>query len=137
MNDDAVDRARAIAQQAHDGQTKKSGGLVFDHVTRVASNVDGREEMVVAWLHDVVEKAPGWTLERLRQEGFDDQILRAVDALTKRPGEDHAALVHRASTDKLARAVKLADLADNLAEAERSGRDGGKYRAGLVALQKR
>jgi (p)ppGpp synthase/HD superfamily hydrolase len=136
MND-AVDHARSIAQQAHNGQTKKSGDLVIDHVTRVASKVEGREERIVAWLHDVVEKSPDWTLERLRQEGFDDQIVRAVDALTKRPGEDHAALVRRASTNRLAHVVKLADLADNLAEAERSGRDGSKYQAGLLILQKR
>lgn len=134
---DKLDRARQIAQQAHEGQTKKSGGLVIDHVARVASNVHGREEAIVAWLHDVLERAPDWTLERLRQEGFSDQIVRAVDALTKRPGEDHGALVHRASTDGLAHSVKLADLADNLAEAERSGRDGSKYKAGLLILQKR
>ena len=129
-----VAKAREIAIDAHEGQTKKTGGLVIDHVRRVASNVDGEDEKTVAWLHDVIEKASEWTLDRLRQEGFSDDIIQAVDALTKRPGEAHSDLVRRAAGNLLARNVKRADLADNLAQSETAGFDGTKYRTGLSIL---
>lgn len=130
-----VDAARKIAEQAHEGQIKKTGGRVIDHVARVAASVDGCEETMVAWLHDVVEKAPNWTLDRLRQEGFSEAVVAAVEALTKRPGEPHAELVRRAANNLLACSVKRADLKDNLAEAKRTGRDGSKYKQGLLILQ--
>ncbi len=41
------------------------------------------------------EKAPGWTLERLAKEGFREDILAAVDAMTKRVGEDYFDFVRR------------------------------------------
>lgn len=127
-------RAREIAEEAHRGQIKKTGGLVIDHVSRVAARVADDEARTVAWLHDVVEKAPAWTLDRLREEGFPCTILAAVDALTKRPGEEHGDLIRRAAGNPLARQVKCADLEDNLAEALRAGRDGSKYRHGLEIL---
>ncbi|MCF6370282.1 metal-dependent phosphohydrolase [Rhizobium halophilum] len=131
---DLLEKAQNIATQAHQGQLKKTGGLVLEHVARVAASVSGREKKTVAWLHDVVEKAPEWTLARLRKEGFPEAILLAVDALTKKPGESHEDLVRRAAENDLARSVKRADLTDNLVEAERTGHDPEKYRAGLRIL---
>ncbi|MCJ8518653.1 (p)ppGpp synthase/HD superfamily hydrolase [Pseudorhizobium tarimense] len=130
-----IDKARRIAIEAHEGQTKKTGGPIIDHVARVAAGVEGEDETIVAWLHDVVEKSPEWTLDRLRQEGFSEEVVQAVDALTKRAGEEHAELVRRASDNSLARSVKRADLADNLAQAEVSGVDASKYRIGLRILE--
>jgi hypothetical protein len=40
------------------------------------------DERVVAVLHDVCEDCPGWTLDRLRAEGFPDQIITALDSVT-------------------------------------------------------
>lgn len=133
---DKVEQAREIAYQAHGGQTKKTGGLVIEHVSRVAASVTGDQETIVAWLHDVVEKAEEWDLARLRHEGFAEDVVTAVEALTKRPGEEHAALVRRAAQNALAATVKHADLADNLAESDRTGRDGSKYRHGLTILER-
>lgn len=129
-----VERARQIAEQSLQGQTKKTGGLVIDHVSRVAGFVSGDAEKTVAWLHDVLERSPDWSLARLRQAGFAEDVIAAVNALTKRPGEDHADLVRRGAQDALARTVKRADLTDNLREAERAGLDGNKYRKGLELL---
>jgi hypothetical protein len=41
-------------------------------------------------------------------------VLTAVDALTKRPGETRLQAAARAAADPVARAVKLADNAENL-----------------------
>src|SRR2546430_905821 len=71
------------------------------------------DERIVAVLHDVCEDCPGWTLDRLRGEGFPDHIIEAVRSVTKRDGEDYEAFVRRAAANQIGRRVKLADLHDN------------------------
>lgn len=130
-----VAHAREIAEAALAGRVKKGGEPLLDHVARVAASVADDVEQIIAWLHDVPENAPEWTLERLQQEGFAPAVLAAVDALTRRDGESHADVVRRAAANPLARKVKLADLRDNMATAERTGGDGEKYRNGLRLLE--
>jgi len=120
-----------IAFKAHAEQTDKAGGPYFLHCKRVADAVEGEDERVVAYLHDVVEKGPGWTLDRLRDEGFSSAVIEAIDALTRRPKEGDDEFVKRALRNALARPVKVADLKDNLAQAEKIGSDPGKYEKGL------
>ena len=55
--------------------------------------------------------------------------------MTKRVGEDYAAFVRRAATNPLARAVKRADLEDNLAQARETGAPTQKYEQGLEILR--
>jgi len=63
-------------------------------------------------LHDVLEDCP-ITPEQLRGEGFSEEVLAALLALTKVAGEDYPAFIRRAGANPLARQVKLADLAEN------------------------
>ena len=68
-------------------------------------------------LHDVVEDGGGrWSFERLRGEGFSDEVIEALEHVTKRPEEegDYDAFIRRASRNAIARKVKLADLEDNM-----------------------
>ncbi|MCD6374457.1 MAG: hypothetical protein J7L94_02960 [Caldisericaceae bacterium] len=67
----------------------------------------------MALLHDVLEDSE-MTLNELSQAGFEDEILQAIDCLTKRDGEDYFAYLERVAQNKLARQVKMADLKDNL-----------------------
>jgi (p)ppGpp synthase/HD superfamily hydrolase len=126
-----------IARHAHAEQSDKTGGPYFLHCKRVADAVEGGDERVVAYLHDVVEKGPGWTLDRLREEGFSSMIIEAVDALTRRSNESDDEFVMRASSNALARPVKVADLKDNLAQAESIGSDTSKYEKGLKIVAQR
>jgi hypothetical protein len=61
----------------------------------------------------VLEDA-GITVEFLREQGYREEVLGALDALTRREGESYADFIERAAGNPLARRVKLADLADNL-----------------------
>jgi guanosine-3',5'-bis(diphosphate) 3'-pyrophosphohydrolase len=70
-------------------------------------------EQMAAMLHDVVEDTYV-TLAQLRSEGFPDDVVSAVEALTKRPGETRLEAARRAVLDPVARAVKLADNAENM-----------------------
>jgi len=80
--------------------------------------------MMAAVLHDVVEDTD-WTLERLRREGFPEEVLEAVDCLTHRDGESYEEFVERVQTNPIARQVKIADLEDNM-NIRRIGRLGAK-----------
>ena len=108
-------RALAIAYEVHQNQTDKAGAPYILHPVRVMVRMTDRHATLVALLHDVVEDSGGtWTLERLRSEGFPDEVVSAVDALTRREEETYDAFVARAMSDPIARAVKLADLEDNM-----------------------
>jgi guanosine-3',5'-bis(diphosphate) 3'-pyrophosphohydrolase len=108
-----VERAIQIAAQAHAGQLDKAGQPYILHPLRVMLRVEGNSERIAAVLHDVVEDS-SVTLQQLHEEGFTPEILEAVDALTKRPGESRLAAAARASRNRVALVVKLADNAENM-----------------------
>lgn len=107
-----LERAIAIAAQAHSGQVDKGGQPYILHPLRVLLRVEGASEQIAAVLHDVVEDS-SFTLEHLAAEGFTAEILAALDALTKKPGESRVQAARRAAANPIARAVKLADNAEN------------------------
>lgn len=110
-----LERAVRIAATAHAGTKDKGGEPYLLHALRVMLAVRTPHERMAAVLHDVVEDCnPPWTLEKLAQKGFPAEVLRAVEALTKRPGETRLAAASRAAADPVALRVKLADVADNL-----------------------
>jgi hypothetical protein len=140
--DELVTAAEQLARTAHRGQVDKAGADYIEHPRRVAHRVRafGSDAQAVAWLHDVVEDC-GVTTSDLREAGFPAVIVEAVDALTKRPGEDHAAAVRRACENRIAKLVKAADVADNsdplrlaLLDEESAGRLRDKYDAAQAVL---
>lgn len=126
-------RAVRIATNAHRGQFGKDGRPYIEHCERVAMKVEPSLRPI-AYLHDVVEKSEGWTIERLRLDGFPNAMIEAIDALTRRSGEDEDGFVLRAAANSLALPVKRADLEDNLQQALSAGRDATRYRHGLDML---
>lgn len=132
---DALLLASEVAAEAHQGQLDKTGQPYFRHCQRVANAVDGMDAKVVAYLHDVLEKGPGWSAQRLLEKGFDPVIVGAVVALTKEPAEPEPAFVRRAASNPLALPVKHADLLDNLEQALASRMETQKYLDGLRILE--
>lgn len=108
-----LERAIVIAAEGHSGAKDKGGEPYILHPLRLMLNLSSLEERIVAVLHDVCEDCPGWTLERLRAEGFSDRVIIALDSVTKRPGEDFETFIKRAAADPIGRRVKLADLQHN------------------------
>ncbi|MCA9901246.1 MAG: HD domain-containing protein [Ardenticatenaceae bacterium] len=107
-----LERAIAIAAQAHAGQTDKAGVPYILHPLRVMLSLQSDAERIVGMLHDVIEDTP-WTITALRDEGFSKEILAALETVTKREGEDYEAFVLRSAQNPIGRKVKLADLYDN------------------------
>jgi (p)ppGpp synthase/HD superfamily hydrolase len=108
-----LERAIAIAAEAHAGQVDKAGAPYVLHPLRMMLRVSSNDERIVAVLHDLVEDCAGWTFDRLRSEGFSDHVIQALESVTKRDGEDYEAFVRRAASNLIGRRVKLADLHDN------------------------
>ena len=108
-----LERAIAIAAEAHAGKTDKAGAPYILHPLRVMLVVHDAAARIAAVLHDVVEDSP-WTLDQLTAEGFAPDVVAAVDALTKREGESYEDFVRRAGRHPIAHSVKLADIADNM-----------------------
>ncbi|WNG50053.1 GTP pyrophosphokinase [Archangium minus] len=108
-----LEDAIALAVEAHQGQRDKAGQTYILHPLRVMFRLETETERMVAVLHDVVEDSP-WTLERLRELGYPEEVLGALDCLTKREGETYEAFIERVRPHPLARRVKLADLEDNM-----------------------
>lgn len=114
--------AMVLASLAHHGQEDKAGANYIHHPCRVAERVkaaggDGSVQ-AVAWLHDTLEDT-ALTLGDLRVCGFSNQIIDAVDCLTRRfassrPERYHAEFIERIKHNPIARMVKIADLQDNL-----------------------
>ncbi|WP_338869845.1 HD domain-containing protein [Myxococcus stipitatus] len=108
-----LEDAIALAVEAHRGQRDKAGQPYVLHPLRLMLKLETEEERTVAVLHDVVEDTP-WTLERLRERGYPEPVLRALEGLTRRKDESYEAFIERLRPDALARRVKLADLEDNM-----------------------
>jgi len=80
-----VERAFLVAQQAHEGQLRKSGERYITHPVAVAKILAelglNSETIIAALLHDTVEDTP-YSLKELRRD-FGDEIANLVDGVTK------------------------------------------------------
>lgn len=108
-----LEAAIALAVGAHRGQKDRAGAPYILHPLRVMFRVETDAEKIAAVLHDVVEDT-GWTLDALRAEGYPEEVVEAVDHLTRRDGESYGEFVRRAAAHPVARRVKIADLEDNM-----------------------
>ena len=106
-----VETAKKWAEKRHQGQVDKAGAPYIGHPARVAGRLETPEEKIVGWLHDTVEDT-GLTLEEIETQ-FGREIAAAVDAVSRRPGEDWDAYLQRAKANPIARQVKISDLIDN------------------------
>ena len=112
MKQSQSEKAYEIAKKAHLGQVDKAGEDYIKHPEKVASFVETDEEKAVAYLHDVIEDTE-LTLEDLHEYEFSKEVIEAVDIITKKKGEDYRSYLNSVKKNKLARAVKLADLRHN------------------------
>ena len=112
MKQSQSEKAYEIAKRAHLGQVDEAGEDYIKHPEKVASFVETDEEKAVAYLHDVIEDTE-LTLEDLHEYEFSKEVIEAVDIITKKKGEDYRSYLNSVKKNKLARAVKLADLRHN------------------------
>lgn len=125
--------AALISAAVHRNQQDKLGFPYLEHPRRVYLNSEfslaaeafGENDRMIgyqaAWLHDVLEDSEVFFYRRVTAEdfanwGFDSGVIATVIKLTKTkdiPTDNYYAAIQ---ADAVARAVKLADIADNLAD---------------------
>ena len=106
--------AAVLAHKAHILQVDKSGFPYFLHLLLVADQAQTEDECVVALLHDICEDVSMEYLSEIREK-FGDTIADAVDAITKRKGQEtYFEYIDRCKMNPLAARVKLYDLHHNM-----------------------
>lgn len=110
-----------IATNAHDGQKDMIGNPAIQHVLTVGLMGQNELEQKVGFLHDIVEDTE-ITVEDLRADEVEEEVLEAVDLLTHREGISYEDYVKNivASGNEIAIHVKLNDLRQNLGRAAES-----------------
>jgi len=108
-------RAIEIAATAHAGQFDKGGKPYILHPLWVMNKVRhlGEHYMIVAVLHDVVEDNPNWTIDRLIDEEFDQEVIVALTRLTHIKGVSYEDYIYQIALNPIAKEVKLRDLEHN------------------------
>ena len=110
-----LDTALLVALKAHSGQVDKAGESYILHPLRLMLKFNDPALQMISVLHDVAEDSE-YRLNDLRALGFSEDILQALDCLTKREREDYTAFINRIKNNDLAKQVKIADIKDNLDE---------------------
>jgi len=108
-----LEDAIALAVNAHKGQKDKAGNFYILHPLRLMFQMETEMEMIVAVLHDVIEDT-SYSLEELRNDGYPQEILEALECLTKRGDEHYDVFIDRVKKNPIALKVKIADLEDNM-----------------------
>lgn len=116
-----IENALLIAVNAHNRQKDLDNLPVILHPIRVGLRGKNEEEIITGILHDVVEDSQ-LTFDNLTESGVDDKIIEALKLLTHDKEMGYNKYLDRLinSKNKLALAVKLNDLSDNLSRNDRS-----------------
>ena len=105
-------QALKLCFEAHNEQIDKSGMPYVFHPFHLAEQMTDEAKTVVALLHDVVEDTE-LTFEDLEKQGFGEEIISALKLLTHNDDTPYMDYVAKIKTNKIATAVKLADLKHN------------------------
>lgn len=124
--------ALAIARDKHNGQLDKCGKPYIEHCIRVSNDVgnylgefgycDNKnmkdmqevdDYQCAAMLHDIIEDTD-MTLDELKEKGFNDNVINAIDCITRRKDEKYVDYIDRLCYNDIARLVKIMDLWHNM-----------------------
>ncbi len=124
-----VGSAHLLAMEAHEGQVDEHGRDYYLYQVvpiAEAARPHGKLAEMVAVLHHVIEDtrdhpdpARRYDLDRLRTLDVPGEVVRAIDAITRRPGEPYlGGLIQRAAADRLGRLIELLENKRHLDESE-------------------
>ncbi len=108
----SLKKALELARRAHENQFDKAGMPYIGHPLFVSSLMETTPARAAALLHDVIEDSD-ITIEELRNEGFDEEVIAAVELLTKKRDLPYEEYLSRLKTNEIAKAVKIGDLTHN------------------------
>lgn len=109
-----LSKAIHLATNAHHGQFDKGGSPYILHVFAVMNLLENPDEELqcIALLHDVIEDTKT-TFSELREAGFTERVITAVNLLTKHRGQSYEEYQAGVFSNIDAMKVKRADLTHN------------------------
>jgi hypothetical protein len=113
-----VASAHLLAMEAHESQVDEDGGDYYLHVlvpVAEAARPYGALAEMAAVLHRVIEDTRDhpdvtrrYDVDRLRALEVPEEVVRAIDAVTRRPGERYlGGVIQRSASDRLGRLIAL------------------------------
>jgi len=109
-----IEKALKVALNFHYGATDRANQPYILHCLRVMNSVPNEQDIVItAILHDIIEDTP-ISIKTLKKMGFSDDVLCAIDAISKRDEEEYMQYIARVCENSIAYQVKIADLKDNI-----------------------
>ncbi len=112
MPDATLDDALELVVSQFRGITDKGGQPYILHCLRVMMAVSDPLAQQVGLMHDLLEDTT-ITSQELRDRGFCNAVVDAVQLLTHDPSDSYTDYVLKLAPNELARQVKLADIHDN------------------------
>lgn len=109
-----INKAIIFSVKKHLGQKRKDGSPYFVHPLRVSLSIENEIEKVCALLHDTVEDT-NTTVEEI-EEIFGNEVASIIELLTHKNGESYLEYINNIKTNEVAKAVKIADILDNLSD---------------------
>ena len=103
-------KAFKVAYQVHKGQKDKGGKPYIWHPLRVALGVHGRDEKIVALLHDVLEDSD---LSVFELKFLNELQKEALLLMTHDKNEPYFVYINKIKNNKIAKQVKMSDLKQN------------------------
>lgn len=121
MKNFTLNHAISLAVMAHFEQKDRQGRPYILHPLRVMLAGKTEDEQIVGVLHDAMEDNPEIITEaELLADGAASHIVEALRLLNRNnfPYDLYSEYIERLSTNKLATAVKINDLNDNLTRSD-------------------
>ena len=109
---DLTRKAVNLMFEKHKDQRDKSGLPYVFHPWHVAESMEDEITTCVALLHDVIEDTDT-TIDEIRDLGFPEEVLGALQLLTHDKNVDYMDYVEKIAGNPVARKVKLSDLKHN------------------------
>ena len=130
----STEQALEIATKYHEGEFRKySGDPYIVHPTRVGNRFYNKHKKIAGYSHDLIENTE-LTLKDLELFGYHKSEIIAIDLLTRRPNQDYLDYILLVKSNKIARAVKIEDIKDNMSDLH-DGCKKSKYAIALYILQ--
>lgn len=139
-----LEQASELSRDYHKNQRYGFESYFEAHILKVVDKlisvlgITNIDAVVVAYLHDIVEDTDMTLYDLLVVHRFSQDIVDAVDAITKQPNETRKQYLVRCKQNNIAHKVKIADTLANL-DASVSSCDAWrveKYSKQLIELYK-
>lgn len=111
--EEQLEEAIKLASIKHYGQRDKANKPYIFHLLYVMNNVNDLKAKIVGVLHDILEDTD-ITKDDLLNYGFSEEIVIAVEILTKSKNQKYMNYIENIKSNNIARKVKLIDLKHNI-----------------------